>query len=205
MPCLHAECFFFDTNQATSTLLAATRHSFLSGAADVDDARRMDRITRLLVPKLAQVVPFPNELLNMVAQQLVTQCAVVTCQQQMLETRTWDFTVDLWRNVYAQYIRVDGLRYVRTLSNSKPEPSSGEWQCLLDTGKRSIDTVVIAEDPIGIRLVRLISPSGPSRPAPIHGAWWREVPIVDKITSLKGETDVIRRSTAQDHPRDRQT
>ena len=126
MPCLHANCFFFDTNGATSTLLAATRHSFLSGAADVDDARRVDRITRLLVPKLTQIVPFPNELLNMVAQQLVRESAVVTCQQQLLETRTSDFTVDLSRNVYAQYVRVDGLRYVQTLSNSKPEPSFGE-------------------------------------------------------------------------------
>ena len=190
MPCLHARCLFFDSNRAPSTLLAATRHSFPSCAAA--DARRRERIPRLLVPKLAQMVPFPNELLFMVARELVRECAVVTNQQQMLEPLTRDFVVDLSRDVYAQYIRVDGLRYVQSLGNSKPEESCGEWQCLYDAGKRSITTAIVAEDPLGIRLVRFMSPSEPSRPAPIHGAWWREVPNLDKNTSLKGETDVIR-------------
>lgn len=56
-----------------------------------------------------------NELWLMIATYLVRECAVVTAQVQTQEHTATDFFVDLFLDVHAHYITVEGVRYVKLL------------------------------------------------------------------------------------------
>ena len=191
VPCFHATCFDFRLSPITQTFLDATNYSFSPPFSD--ERRRADRIQCLLVPRLKKALgdKLPHEVLAMIAELLVRECATVTGQAQAWEQNASDYLVDLSRDVYARYHVVDGVRYVKSLGNFLSETNE-EGQLLLDVQKQGgIRKIVIAEDHLGIRLVKFVSLDAVF-PKNRHGlrAWWRDISKPTGISEIKVRTDV---------------
>ncbi len=159
------------------TLVDATRYSF---SPHFDESSRVARTICFLLPKLSAQLPlFPNEVLLMVARLLVRECAAVTRQEETLAYGGISrlLTIDRTRNIYAKYCRIDGVRYVQILRNTKP--ARGEWQLLYDTRRGAASGISLVEDHLGIRVMRFIFPDSPPPPAlHIRRAWWRDVRLI---------------------------
>ncbi len=167
------------------------------------ESQRLDRIVSLLPPKLSLILPFPTELLVMVARLLVRECSVVTTQEQARAAWTpgisRSVTIELSHNVYARYCRIDGTRYVQTLQNTTPEPSTrGEWQLLFNARKGAVSRISVMEDHLGIRLIKFRRvPDSLATPPSLDTSrgWWRDVEIraAGGSSTLQGRTDVRQR------------
>ncbi len=195
MACFHATCFRFKLDPITPALLAATYHRFQPA---MRESQRLARILRFLLPRLSDQLPrLPGELVVMVARLLVRECGVVTTQEQTpagtdISCLACFVNVTLTRDVYARFCRIDGIRYIQTLQNAEPGPAQGEWQLLFRAQKGPVSRVLVAEDHLGIRLIRFILPDSPDPPSlDIPGTWWRDVSIhAVRDPTLQGRTDV---------------
>jgi hypothetical protein len=198
-PFFHRRCFDFarPLQLVTSNFLAATEYSFQPSL--YEGRRRLDRIRNLLPARLSKVLPrkLPREILAMVAKLLESECAIVTAQQQTLGDEESgillpDFIIDLTRNVYAQYYELDGVCYVKTLSNSRPE--TGKDQRLLFDAQQGgrVHKVLVAEDHLGIRSVRFASCNAVSDTHPVPRAWWKDISGPGGVTKMRATTDVRR-------------
>lgn len=91
----------------------------------------------------------------------------------MVESNGSDCLVNLHRSVYASFQVVDGVPYVKSLHNSKPGRGEDGGLRLLDTGKTgTVKRIIIADDHLGIRLIRFVSSDAVvSTPGHISGVW----------------------------------
>jgi len=100
--------------------------------------------------------------------------------------------LDLSQDVYASYVRFEGVRYIKTLRNTnKTQAAAGEYR-LLDASKgRSIHKVYVAFDHLGVRQVQFACPNrvlpGPDT---VPGLWWKQLCRGKGIPSLCINTDV---------------
>lgn len=189
VPFFHRRCFEFTLNLITPNFLAATEYNFQPPS--YDSRRRHDLIRSLLLPKLP--VRLPHEILAMVAEFLVHECAVVTAQEQMLQDASpSESLVDLTRNVYAEYHKFDGVYYIKSLRNSGSKKGKNKL-LLLDVQKKgTVCKVFVAEDHLGIRSVQFAPSNTTSMPRPIPGAWWKDISRPGGITKIRVKTDVSR-------------
>ncbi len=192
-PLFHDRCFAFKLSPITPSFLAYTDYHYQPSSCE--DRRRSNRIRRLLMPKLRDILPtrLPNEVLLIIAELLVQECAVITAQEQRSEHAASDSIIDLSCNIYAQYLTVDGVRYVKSLRDSKSEVDEAE-QLLFDVQRMDMSTackVAIARDHLGVRLVRIL-PLETVLPESVHvsGAWWRVISMPSGIKKIQVRTDV---------------
>lgn len=193
----HGRCFDFSRNlyPVTPTFLAVTEISFQPSSCE--SQRRQNLIRSLLPSKLLQALPIqlPYEILTMIAEFLIYECAVVTAQEQTLKTDNTasvpsEFSLDLTRNVYAQYRKFDGVIYLKNLLNSQSE--KGKYELLLLDVKRisTICKILVAEDHLGIRSIQFASSDTGPEPCPIPGAWWTDITRLGGITKIRVKSDV---------------
>lgn len=193
VPCFHGQCFDFRLYPITHNLLSAFEYSTQPSSSE--EQRRFDRTWRLLQPRLPADVKarLPVELVVVIAKLLVRECALVTAQEQTLESNASDCLVSLHDSVYALFQVVDGVRYVKSLRSSKPERGEDGGQQLLDTRKTgAVKRIAIAEDHLGIRLIRFASSDAvtSTTPGEISGVWWRHISRHGAITEVRAKTDV---------------
>jgi hypothetical protein len=118
----------------------------------------------------------------MVAGLLVRECASITAEEQSQGTEVCHSVFDLSRDVYVSYCTVDGIRYVKSLSNTTSGIYDKEHCVLASKEGEAIHEIWIAEDYRGIRYARFCS-SGAAliAPTPIANSWWRAISVPDGI------------------------
>ena len=182
VPFFHNDCLDFRLYDISDVLIAAGDFTFDPPAYERN--RRSHRINRLLVPRLRDElqIRLPAEILMAIAGFLVRECAVITTETQSLGTDVSGMTVDLAQDVYVSYTTIEGLRYVKSISNTAPK----DHPVLLSKQGQPVGKIWIAEDYRGIRFVKFCSADASlAGPTPIVKSWWRTISIscdVDKIT-----------------------
>lgn len=176
-----------------------------------DDARRRQRTIELLLHKLKEHKLFkkamellPLELLCSVVDQviliLLRECTVVSIHAQLLNN--WGLLraqpvyfhhnlIDVCHNVYAEFVTLEGLQYVKSLRNSTTLQAVGKEVLLLNIEKTAVaETLYVAEDHLGIRMVILGRPNrSPPDSCISQGLWWSTMEI-NTDTKLEVVTDV---------------
>lgn len=186
VPVFHSDCLDFRLYDISDALIAAGDYTFDPPAHERN--RRSHRIKRLLAPRLRDElrIRLPAEILIAIAGFLVRECAVITTEAQSLGTDVSDMTVDLTQDVYVSYTTIEGLRYVKSISNTAPKLCNEDQTGLLSKQGESVGKIWIAEDYCGIRFVRFCpADASLAGPTPMVKSWWRTISIpcdVDKIT-----------------------
>ncbi|KAH6949273.1 hypothetical protein DER45DRAFT_588581 [Fusarium avenaceum] len=173
-PFFHKDCFSFRLYDISHALAAAGDYIF--DPPGHEEKRRSDRIKRLLAPRLRDElqIRLPAETLMAIAGLLVRECAVITAEERSEGTNVSDITVDLRQDVYISYTTVDGIRYVKSISNTAPK-NEDEPRLLSKQGEH-VGKIWIAEDYRGIRCVRVCPAGAPlAGPTPIVKSWWRAI------------------------------
>ena len=157
----------------------------------LEDQKRWDRIRLLLGVRLKTVIwpgKPPTELWLVIAGFLVRVCPIVTGQDLVYQETVSDSLVDLSQNVYARYVKIDGISYIRGVRNCLPSKVESGERLLLKVQDRSEKwTIHIRLDLLG---VRYISVSPPRISYNIPGLWWRQLSLPKWIKNLKVVTDV---------------
>jgi hypothetical protein len=133
----------------------------------------------------------------MVADLLVYECAVVTTREQRPETDNLGnlpskFSLDLTRDIYAQYYEFDGIYYVKTLMNSRGKEGNCGRLLFSEQKYGLIQHILVAEDHVGIRSVQFVSSNTVPEPCLIPGVWWTSISGLGGITKVIAHTDVSR-------------
>ncbi|KAJ4017911.1 hypothetical protein NW766_003984 [Fusarium irregulare] len=146
-----------------------------------EQAKRLSRTRDLLCQKLdvghGLGDKLPAEILDRIAEILVHECAAITNEQQSQPIERVEPTTFLWlhEEVYAAYTIIDGVRYVKELTNSKDQIPKGTYTLLKKQGEPC--QICIAEDHRGIRAAKFCSTgTTPLGPGPIADAYWRVLP-----------------------------
>ncbi|KAK1772530.1 hypothetical protein QBC33DRAFT_13986 [Phialemonium atrogriseum] len=149
--CFHDACYRFKLFLITSKYLAATEYSFSLPVRD--GLKRRGRIQRTFAKKLklAFLNQLPQEICHMVAGYLVRECAIVTSQELALDVSAFNSLVDLSHDVYAQYVRIEGVLYLRSLHNKSFSEGKGEnVRVFKACSRRPIRNIYIRYDYIGV-------------------------------------------------------
>ncbi|KAL1877357.1 hypothetical protein VTK73DRAFT_8652 [Phialemonium thermophilum] len=148
VPGYHAACLAYAYVIPSRQFLRAVAYEYEPGLAE--DRRRRRRIRDLLADKIGQAYGFPLELCCMTADELVCMSAVHTIQQVWGARRSAGGQFDISRGLWADYVHIDGLRYVANLFD-RPGLSVG-GSAVLSVDKASlVDVLYVLEDHLGVR------------------------------------------------------
>lgn len=199
VPFFHNDCLSFRLYDISDALVAAGDFALDPPAHERN--RRSHRIKRLLAPRLRDElqIRLPAEILMAIAGLLVRECAVITAEEQSLGTDVSDMTVNLTQDVYVNYTIIEGLRYVKSISNTAPKLCNEHHIGLLSKQGEPVGKIWIAKDPRGIRFVKFCPADALlTGPTPIVKSWWRTISTpcdVDKIT-IKSDVSAICKSSS---------
>ncbi|KAH7185200.1 uncharacterized protein B0J16DRAFT_125215 [Fusarium flagelliforme] len=185
---VHADCFRI----AQRNLQGAICTGRLTFDPTVyEQAKRFSRTKDFLCHKLEAGLgdKLPAEILDRIAEMLVHECATITHQQQSQSLERMEPTTSLWlhKKVYATYIVIDGVRYVKELTNSKDHLPKEAYVTVLKKQREDCQ-ICVAEDHRGIRAVKFCSTT-PLSPGPIADAYWRVFPGYPESGKLVLESD----------------
>ncbi|KAI1209198.1 uncharacterized protein F4807DRAFT_467816 [Annulohypoxylon truncatum] len=204
--CFHAECSVFARNilkieDVSQNFLDGTRFGFAPPLWGGLERFRANRLSELLAEKLKKEYwpkSLPNEIWRMITDNFVRECAIVTAYEQTLSASLPPGnTINLSRDVYAEYTTFDGIRYLKTLRN--PEDRKGHGELVLrgqEVG--SIREVYVIDDHFGVRDLLFVSdkdrldrilPSPSSLPS---GTWVRRISTPLGIWNVGVECDGFR-------------
>ncbi|CAF3490094.1 unnamed protein product [Fusarium graminearum] len=181
--------------------------------------RRFTRINYLLARRLQDIIQvnLPAEIVHTIAKMLVHECATITNQEQSLGWGQAPRSIRLDSAVYATYSVIDGVRYVKSLTNF-PDQGREEYTLLSKEGQTH-SRLYIAHDYRGVRAVKLCPSDAPlSGSGPITNCYWRNILDAERIMIYKdgltvGNITVLRKSGSRsisddtrwaylDHPSD---
>ena len=191
--CFHQDCYAFKPSPLSHNFIPATHHDFTPDRPA--EARRSRRIQRTLARKLGQgALPgMPAELRYMVAQHLVRECAVVSCQELTSQSHGSGAEIDLSRDVYATYVSFEGIQYVQTLGNDPP-PGGGQAAELLFEAKQGHSSlnIHVGYDHLGVRGIHVKTPENPLPPffPATRGMWWKGFSNNHRPQTLTAKSDV---------------
>lgn len=174
-----------------------TARAYTFEPPEYEEHRRFNRIQNLLAPKLKAdiLTSLPGEIVTIIARLLVRECAAISAEEQSLGTNIFNSSIDLLGDVYATYITVDGVRYVKSLANETSESCDKDAHVLVSKRGEAVHKVWMAENFRGIRFIRFCSSTAEFRePTPIAESWWRAISIPDGNRKMAIGTDVSVRS-----------
>lgn len=167
--------------------------------------RRENYLRNLTAEKLRDAFAprhLPAELWWAIAAYLVSGCAVAAVMALMRDDE-YPFPeeqgdgpeyalIDPSKDVYASYLQLDGIRYIKGVRNTtKAETGKGEYLLVDATGYRATHKVYVAYDHLGIRQIQFASPNcALPGPESIPGVYWRSFDREDGMTHLMVKTDV---------------
>lgn len=182
-PCYHVKCRGF-APWPSQALLRAAEYSYEPTVAE--DQRRVSRIQLLLGRRLQAVYgQLPTEICLMIAGELVREFAAMATGELWGNLPGGEepgcSLIPITRNVRAQYIYLDGVRYVKSLSIR----AQGDL-ILNSTTSSVIDTIHVLEDHLGIRQIVFSTPERSRElssllSTPVRDAWWRNIPFSSDI------------------------
>ncbi|CCT69648.1 uncharacterized protein FFB20_10513 [Fusarium fujikuroi] len=193
VPFFHQECVCFRLYDISDALTTSGEWSFEPPASEI--SRRSHRIKNLLAPKLRDQlqIRLPLETLMTITGHLVRECAAVTAEEQSLGTAVSDTTLDIRRDIYANYTAVEGVRYVKSLCNTASNFGDQDYPTLLCKKSKPIDKIWIAEDHRGIRSVIFCGKDSPLvGPTPITKSWWRSLTISNDTKEIAIKSDGLK-------------
>lgn len=198
----HAACY--QIRALTSPLDDLLEHSRWGNYPPLNtDTRRISYFKDSLYAILAKntVSPLPPEILV----HIISLVPISTLSLFATEARSHSLSpewkgyeqLDLSRKVYQQSILLEGMSYIRRLSNSS-FPSS----ILLFTPQPSVDIwrIDIAEDRLGITDIVFVGDSkrGEISGAPKDGVWWRSIRpqnnMIHALTDVKSRLALVTRT-----------
>jgi hypothetical protein len=172
--CFHNECHESKLCRTTSKLFAATEYSFNPPIRD-ELQRRVLFIQRTLAtkPKLAA---FLMSAARGALLYDVRQCATLTAQELAIDICATNSLVDLSRDVYAQYVRIECVLYVQNMYTA---PSSkvkrGEVRVFQARQGRVVQSIYIKHDHLSIGDIWFILPNDDLPQFLVCGVWWTEL------------------------------
>lgn len=192
--CFHEGCYAFKPSPLSPNFIPATHYDFTPSASD--GVRRRRRIRRTLARKLGAGVlaAMPEELCLMVAEHLVRECAVTTCQELTSYSHGRDSDVDLSSDVYATYVNVEGIHYVQSLDNQSGPRGDERVELIFDAKRQGdVQNVYVAYDHLGVRDVFFETHPKHRSPhlSPVtRGVWWRGLGKGSRPLRLTTKSDV---------------
>lgn len=128
----------------------------------------------------------------MVAGYMTRELAAITWQDLARHVHPYNSTIDLAQDVYAVYVSIEGISYLRSLHNSPPE-GDGRGQRIHDSRQGHIIRMIyIAYDHLGIRSVHFSLPNSdlPSLSRGCCGVWWTELAQSSGHAQVATQSDV---------------
>lgn len=187
IPFFHAECLKVKQHDIRRCLATG---QFTFEPTFHDQARRFERTKNRLAQRLGGILQdrLQAECMATVVELLVHECATITNEQQFLGESEPNSTVRLDRVIYATYCAIDGLRYVKNLTNTVPNEE--EFTVLSKEGQ-NVSKVYIAEDYRGIRAIKCcFSSETLSNAVPITDSYWRTLSGLPDNNSVVVQSDV---------------
>lgn len=136
-----------------------------------DERRRLELVRFRLQQALKRNIGrFPTEVWDFVAKDLV--CEFATVAIPVVEPKTV-FTIDALEAVWATYVEIDGVEYIKSVSNEQKPGGRLLW----DKPKSPTGHVYIGEDHLGISEITNhpeVTQSAQSKQVSI---WWRTVTL----------------------------
>ena len=195
LPCYHAGCFRIARSTLSDSLVYGTAYRFEPLPSQI--RQRESALLGLMLDRLRCAWPQPHLpvevwlkitpfLLHESAAALAVE-AMMSAPELVLARYTGLFsTLDLSQNVYASYVKFEGVRYVKLLRNATAQEAREGEYLLLDAAKHAnVCHVHIAFDICGIRQVQFAS-SGRILPKtePVRGLWWRRLSIPEGLSKI---------------------
>jgi hypothetical protein len=157
------------------------------------DERREKWLSDALAANLDLPFYLPPELRMRTAQYLVQEYSTVLVSSLPLAVEPIPYNVEIYENIWAIYIEIDGIKYVNALTTYRPSAPGVNAQ-LVSSSLKAIHKIYICEDHLGIR--KLLFNAVDEYPAAdaIPGVWWKMMPLPTRrshlVTSLRLYTDV---------------
>ena len=153
-----------------------------------EDQRRIKWLHEDLAPILFEVLhQLPAELRWEIAKYCLREHAVGLAERQRLQIghQPTDYQVTTAKSVWVNYVEVEGVRYVASLTNTPRASEDHEVLFINKKRQRMIGTLYIAEDYIGIRELRFSESKStkdytcvPPVVSAVPGVWWRAIPLL---------------------------
>ncbi|KAL2689333.1 hypothetical protein Neosp_003386 [[Neocosmospora] mangrovei] len=151
-----------------------------------DERRRRELVRFRLQHALKKNIGrFPTEVWDFVAKDLV--CEFATVAIPVIEPKT-TFTIDALEAVWATYVEIDGVEYVKSVSN---EHKPGSW-LLWDKPKSPRWYVYIAEDHLGIKEITSHPEVSQSTQSNQVSTWWRTIVAFKDSSKIDFKTDGVK-------------
>ncbi|KAI1413244.1 hypothetical protein F5Y13DRAFT_179711 [Hypoxylon sp. FL1857] len=196
---LHARCYYYvDALQLPPRFWTARRFSFQPPMQGKLAQYRDCQLRSVLVEKLNRKPwskTLPNEIWHMIAKYVTFEFSFLAAREQAHSLRVIDSAVKLSCDVYAKFVKYEGIFYLQELSNSPIPTSHGGRLIFRGQSTRPVQTIYIAEDHLGVRGIKLVSSGsdGPLSPTPdILGVWWRRISSHKDIISVNTVTDALK-------------
>lgn len=188
----HAECTeFVSSLDSRTALLKATSHQYEPLLAR--DERRTLWLHSRWSSILGTTTPLPVELCNQIARYCLRQFAIVYAQASLEKTpHSVTTKVSTLGKIWARYTIFEGVKYIASLSNEKPDTDGIDVALIHDTDTIHVSTCIyIAEDHLGIRHIVLVpSSETPIFQTVVNGIWWRKLEIPSSSPVFSTVTDV---------------
>lgn len=131
----------------------------------------------------------------MVAGSLVRECAVINLQELALAASDSpacpSHKADLSHDVYAQYIYVEGVRYIQALSNVSSSKIRRRKRVFNAQHRLVVQNIYVRYDHLGIRDIWFTLPKTLLlRSLGAGRTWWTELSRKDGIRQVTASTDV---------------
>ncbi|SPO00879.1 uncharacterized protein DNG_03627 [Cephalotrichum gorgonifer] len=193
--CIHESCYFSRPTPLSPSFIPATHYDFTPPPSY--DTRRRRRIQRILARRLGLglMSHMPEELCLMVAEHLLRECAVVTCQELTSYSHGPESSVDLSLDVYVTYVKFEGIPYLQTLSNTPPSADGGKAGLVFEPGDgQVVRKIYIGYDHLGVRSIQFATSDDELPPSPplTDGVWWGELAGEHGIRHLSAKTDGLK-------------
>ena len=200
----HYNCYHFRLSEFTYGLprrLAFTEYRERP-PADHDTLRRR-YIAHALSPKLGSsfLKGLPGEICHMVADLLVRESAIVSFQEIATVSAPPVHKVDLSSDIYAQFVKIEGVGYIQALSNEQSTNAKGQVRVFKTRRRRAVQSVYsrmrvvpnvyFRRDHFGFRSVWFTLPGDElSRSLEAKGVWWTKASCDEGFQQVTATTDV---------------
>ncbi|KAI1089870.1 hypothetical protein F5B19DRAFT_494926 [Rostrohypoxylon terebratum] len=194
--CFHFDCWMFlknkfGTAEIPASFMHATHFSYFPVAWEMLEEERTNRIRPLLAENLKNEkwpVTLPNEIQHMIAGNMIRECAIVTAGEKYFIPESFCSTVNLWLDVYAEYTMVEGIRYLKTIGNTR-----GHGRSLIYRGQtfKNVHEVYYLDDHQGVRDVFITDKDRhlPNATPIPFGTWVNKISDPDGIWDIFVGTD----------------
>lgn len=182
----HVECISFVPSEHLRSLLKATSYQYEPDSAQ--DNKRGHWLRSTWSSLVAEKLRIPLELCSrIIFPSLIREFTVLYAFASLDSSRSSGSEVTVSDDIWARHTFYEGVRYIASLTNQRP--SEDQADTTLISKSKSVSTIFIAEDHLGIRDIWFVS-TGSTPRRDYANVWWRKLEITSLSLPLKTHTDV---------------